>query len=98
MQLTFDALDPTRSDAVFDASQRYRYGLWRCWDPGRPTVNFLMLNPSTADQYPLDPTVTRCLRYAQRWGYGSLIVTNRLSRSDRAGLSRDESPASVHRR
>ncbi len=75
-QLTFDAIDPTRSQAVFDSSQRYRYRLARIWYPERPVVNFIMLNPSTADQYQLDPTVTRCLRYAQRWGFGTLIVTN----------------------
>ena len=75
-QLTFDALDPKRSQALFDPSERYRYWLARMWDPDLPAVNFIMLNPSTADQYQLDPTVTRCLHYAQRWGFGTLIVTN----------------------
>lgn len=75
-QLTFDTLDPERSQALFDPSERYRYWLARMWDPSLPTVNFLMLNPSTADQYQLDPTVTRCLHYARRWGFGALIVTN----------------------
>lgn len=75
-QLTFDALDPTRSQALFDETQRYRYWLARIWDANQPIVNFIMLNPSTADQYQLDPTVTRCLHYARRWGFGSLIVTN----------------------
>lgn len=75
-QLTFDALDPTRAQALFDETQRYRYWLLRMWEPTLPVVNFLMLNPSTADQYQLDPTVTRCVRYAQRWGFGTLIVTN----------------------
>lgn len=75
-QITFDALDPERSQALFDLSQRYRYWLTRMWDPDLPAVNFIMLNPSTADQYQLDPTVTRCLHYARRWGFGTLIVTN----------------------
>lgn len=75
-QLTFDALDPERSQALFDPSHRYRYWLSRMWDPRLLTVNFIMLNPSTADQYQLDPTVTRCLHYARRWGFGAFIVTN----------------------
>ncbi len=35
-----------------------------------------MLNPSTADETRLDPTCTRARDYAERWGYGALIVTN----------------------
>jgi hypothetical protein len=35
-----------------------------------------MLNPSTADELKLDPSCTRARNYAERWGYGGLIVTN----------------------
>lgn len=35
-----------------------------------------MLNPSTADEVKLDPSCTRAQRYAERWGYGALVVTN----------------------
>ena len=35
-----------------------------------------MLNPSTADELKLDPTCSRARGYAERWGYGALIVTN----------------------
>ena len=35
-----------------------------------------MLNPSTADEHKLDPTCSRARDYAERWGYGALIVTN----------------------
>ena len=35
-----------------------------------------MLNPSTADELQLDPSCTRARVYAERWGYGALIVTN----------------------
>jgi hypothetical protein len=38
-----------------------------------------MLNPSTADEVKLDPSCTRAQRYAERWGYGALIVTNLFS-------------------
>src|SRR2546423_5139936 len=64
------------SGAVFSACRRWRYLLWRRWDASLPVANFLMLNPSTADEWKLDPSCTRARRYAERWGYGSLIVTN----------------------
>ena len=64
------------SGAVFSACRRWRYLLWRRWDPRLPVANFLMLNPSTADEFKLDPSCTRARRYAERWGFGSLIVTN----------------------
>ncbi len=74
--LSRDVLVPTLSQAVFDDAQEFRYWLARIWDVNRPAVNFIMLNPSTADQYHDDPTVARCLHYARRWGYGTLLVTN----------------------
>lgn len=62
--------------ALFSPCRRWRYLLWRCWDAKRPIANFLMLNPSTADEVRLDPSCTRARLYAERWGYGALIVTN----------------------
>jgi hypothetical protein len=64
------------SGAVFSRCRRWRYLLWRRWDAARPAANFLMLNPSTADELRLDPSCTRARRFAERWGYGALIVTN----------------------
>ena len=64
------------SGAQFSRCRRWRYLLWRCWDAGRPLANFLMLNPSTADELRLDPSCTRARNYAERWGFGGLIVTN----------------------
>ena len=36
----------------------------------------LMLNPSRADWSVNDNTVTRCIRFAQAWGFNSLVVIN----------------------
>jgi hypothetical protein len=66
----------TASGARFSRCRRWRYLLWRCWDARRPAANFLMLNPSTADERVLDPTCARARDYAERWGYGALVVTN----------------------
>ena len=70
------ALVKNSSGAAFSACRRWRYLLWRRWDETRPAANFLMLNPSTADEVKLDPSCARARRYAERWGYGALIVTN----------------------
>jgi len=64
------------SGAAFSPCRRWRYLLWRRWDESKPAANFLMLNPSTADEVRLDPTCSRARDYAERWGYGALIVTN----------------------
>ena len=67
----------TSAGAKFDSERRFRYTLWRIWaNGGARYVNFVMLNPSTADENVLDPTVTRCVGYAQDWGYDALFVTN----------------------
>ncbi len=66
----------TESGATFSSCRRWRYLLWRRWDERKPVANFLMLNPSTADEVKLDPTCSRARDYAQRWGFGGLYVTN----------------------
>jgi hypothetical protein len=62
--------------AIFDATRRYRYSLWRSWEPTAPRLVFVMLNPSTADAHQNDATIRRCIHFAQAWGYGSLEVVN----------------------
>jgi len=64
------------SGATFSARRHWRYLLWRRWDAEKPVANFLMLNPSTADEQQLDPSCSRARDFAERWGYGALIVTN----------------------
>jgi len=66
----------TPAGAKFSRCRRWRYLLWRCWDEAKPVANFLMLNPSTADEFKLDPSCTRARNYAERWGFGALVVTN----------------------
>ncbi|MBB5517172.1 hypothetical protein FHS89_003219 [Rubricella aquisinus] len=63
------------SSAVFSDCEQYRYTLTRRWAEG-PGVMFLMLNPSTADEFRNDPTVERCERRARALGYGAFRVCN----------------------
>jgi len=80
--------------ATFDPTRVYRFRLTRTWDPGLPRVNFLMLNPSTADAHVLDPTVRRCVGFARAWGFGTLVVTNIFAfrATDPAVLARVDDP------
>jgi hypothetical protein len=73
--------------ATFSRRRRHRYALWRTWDVGG-LCNFVMLNPSTADETANDPTVARCVAGARRWGFGGVVVTNlfALRSTDPAGL------------
>lgn len=56
---------------------RYRYSLTRIWSQalsGRLIV--IGLNPSTADATQDDPTIRRCVRFAQREALGGLVMLN----------------------
>ena len=54
----------------------HRYILRRKWMGEGGVVNFIMLNPSTADDVFDDPTIRRCVGFAKRWGFSELVVTN----------------------
>jgi hypothetical protein len=69
------AIVRSAAGARFSSCRRWRTLLWRRWGKG-DTANFLMLNPSTADEVKLDPSCTRARNYAEAWGFGALIVTN----------------------
>ncbi|QDH13596.1 DUF1643 domain-containing protein [Formicincola oecophyllae] len=54
----------------------YRYTLKRVWDPKKPLLMWLMMNPSVATEDGDDRTVAKCQRYARQWGYGGILVGN----------------------
>ena len=62
--------------ATFSNCRKYRYALSRSWDAKKKIVLFIGLNPSTADEKKDDPTIRRCINYAQSWGFGGLQVAN----------------------
>ncbi|WP_102145683.1 DUF1643 domain-containing protein [Mycobacterium hubeiense] len=66
----------TASSAAFSPCGTYRYRLVRVWDPALPSLCMVMLNPSKADDRRNDATIRRCIRFAQKWGYGGIVVRN----------------------
>lgn len=67
----------TTAGAAFSPCRRWRYTLFRRWSGPKPgMVNFIGLNPSTADERTDDNTVRRCVRWAYEWGWSGCCVTN----------------------
>ena len=65
----------SHSTATLSSCGRYRYELGRRWSGG-PQLEWVMLNPSTADADREDPTIRRCVRFARAWGFGGIVVHN----------------------
>lgn len=77
---------------IFSPDRLHRYTLWRefggeldlCFTDGKNDgergrdnyVQFIGLNPSTADELVNDNTVTRCINYSKAWGFGAYCMTN----------------------
>lgn len=76
MKIIKEKIKPIASGADFDATGKYRFKLWRIWDKSKPTITFIMLNPSTANAQTDDPTIRRCINFARSWGYGGIEVVN----------------------
>lgn len=62
--------------AEFSPCRTYRYTLTRTWDVYQPTLMVIGLNPSTADERALDPTLRRVRHFAKRDGYGGFVMSN----------------------
>lgn len=62
--------------ADFSPCRTYRYTLWRRWGSGTSFVQFIGLNPSTADEFVNDPTLRRCINFAKSWKFDALCMTN----------------------
>jgi len=65
-----------RGSVVLSDCELYRYHLSRWWGPADQPILWVMLNPSTADERQLDPTVRRCVEYAHSWGFNAVHVCN----------------------
>lgn len=98
---------------IFSPCRQYRYTLWREWpemfwfddiEPGEACagnrfkyVQFIGLNPSTADENKNDPTIRKCIGFAKKWGYGALCMTNIFAWRDTqpAKMKQQEFPVGV---
>lgn len=67
-------INPDKKKAVISSCEKFRYTLYR-GDCENPLV-FIMLNPSTADALIDDPTIRRCMGFANSGGYDGIIVVN----------------------
>lgn len=66
----------SRYPCRFSPDRVYRYTWQDLWLPANGVLMVIGLNPSTADEWHRDPTVTRCVNFAKRLLYGGLIMTN----------------------
>lgn len=64
------------ASAIISEDGRYRYCLTRVWDPKKPILYFVMLNPSTADADEDDHTIRKCVGFANYNGFGGIFVVN----------------------
>lgn len=64
------------TSATLSGCRKYRYDLWREWEPHSKIFVVIGLNPSTADENVDDPTIRRCVNFAKAHGCGSLCMLN----------------------
>jgi hypothetical protein len=62
--------------AEFSQCGKYRYKLWRIWNPELPKVMCIGLNPSTANAMKPDPTITNLTTALKLLGYGGFYMMN----------------------
>lgn len=67
------------NDCVFSSDRLHRYTLIHRWDELFETdkgIAWICLNPSTADENQLDPTLRRIRDFSALWGYSHFIMLN----------------------
>jgi hypothetical protein len=66
------------NECHFSPDRRHRYTLLHRINPlfGEKLIMWIGLNPSTADEQQLDPTLTRIRGFSEREGYDGFLLTN----------------------
>ncbi len=62
--------------AIFSETREYRYVLSRIWNRRIGYCLFNCLNPSIANENIDDPTVGRCIRFAESFHCGGMVMVN----------------------
>ncbi|MGO4889569.1 DUF1643 domain-containing protein [Anaerobacillus sp. MEB173] len=71
--------DDEKVTCILDSERKNRYLLNCSWDAGKPSVTYIMFNPSEGNELVADATLRRSANFAKRWGYGSMNVVNLFS-------------------
>lgn len=71
-----DLFDAEPHQCVFSPCRTYRYSLRKVWEANRPCLAWVGLNPSTADEQKLDPTLKRIEAFSRAWGFGAFLMLN----------------------
>ena len=61
--------------AIISKDKKYRYRLSRIWSDS-PTITYIMLNPSKADDQFDDKTIKRLIFFTKKFGFGGFYVGN----------------------
>jgi len=64
------------SDMTDPLTNCHRFTLARSWMGTGGHIVWVMLNPSTADEFTDDPTIRKCVGFSKRWGFSRLTVVN----------------------
>lgn len=68
------------NDCRFSQNRQYRYSLTHEWRDllfsDQRKIVWIGLNPSTADEQDLDPTLRRIRDFSKAWGYGAFTILN----------------------
>jgi hypothetical protein len=69
------------NECVFSGDRRHRYTLIHRWDDlltpsAGDGIAWICLNPSTADEQQLDPTLRRIQGFSEAWGYTHFVMLN----------------------
>ncbi|MGI5870009.1 MAG: DUF1643 domain-containing protein [Kiritimatiellia bacterium] len=73
-------MDETGNRCEFSPCRTWRYTLRHTWmnlfDEAERPIVWIGLNPSTADENQLDPTLRRVRGYSMAWGYNTFYMLN----------------------
>ena len=72
------SLGAVDNECQFSPDRRHRYSLIHRWNPlfGDKLILWIGLNPSTADEAKLDPTLTRIADFSKRAGFDGFWMAN----------------------